>query len=304
MNIIKNRKIFYIISAVVIIPGLISLFLFGLRPSIEFTGGSEIELLVSNSAKEINATQVKQLIESQEVKVISVASPTKKTYVVRTSVITENKNKEIVKLLEKKYPGIKEGSFETVGATIGRETELNALKAVVIASVAILVYIAFVFRKVSKPVASWKYGVCAIIALLHDVLLVAGTFSLLGYFFRVEVDSLFITALLTVMGFSVHDTIVVFDRIRENLKKHPEMAYEKVVNNSILETINRSLNTSVTVALVLFMLFLFGGENTRWFVVALLIGIISGTYSSIFNASPMLVSWYEFDKKRLTAKNK
>lgn len=302
MNVIKNRNLYYLISAVIIIPGLISLFLFGLKPSIEFTGGSEIELLVDKSSNLITSSQIKTIIESQKVQVVSITSSTNKTYVVRTAPVSEEKNKELVKALAKKYPGITEASFETVGATIGRETELNALKAVVIASVAILIYIAFVFRKVSKPVASWKYGVCAIIALLHDVLLVVGTFSLLGHFFNIEVDSLFITALLTVMGFSVHDTIVVFDRIRENLKKHPDFAYEKVVNSSILETINRSLNTSVTVTLVLFMLFLFGGENTRWFVVALLIGITSGTYSSIFNASPMLVSWYEFDKKRLQKK--
>lgn len=304
MNIIKQKNIYYLISAMVIIPGLISLLLFGLNPSIEFTGGSRLDLAIKNVKVHPTRDDIKSVIEKEKVKVLTVVSPSKQTYVVRTSPISEEKNKEIVSALSKKYPGITKTSFQTVGATIGRETETNALKAVVIASVAILGYIAFVFRKVSKPVSSWKYGVCAIIALLHDVLLVAGIFSLLGHFFHIEVDSLFITALLTVMGFSVHDTIVVFDRIRENLSKHSGLPYEKIVNNSILETLNRSLNTSVTVTLVLFMLFLFGGENTRWFVVALLIGIISGTYSSIFNASPLLVSWYEFDKRSFSSDKK
>jgi len=193
---------------------------------------------------------------------------------------------------------IKENSFETVGPSIGQETKANALKAVLIASVAITLYIAFAFRKVSHPVSSWKYGVSAIIALLHDVLVVVGVFSILGVLFGIEIDSLFITALLTVMGFSVHDTIVVFDRIRENLKKSYNLKFEEIVNNSLLETMNRSLNTSLTVVIVLFSLLLFGGESIRWFIIALLLGIISGTYSSIFNASPLLIVWYEWERKK------
>lgn len=303
MNILRYKKIYYIFSALLIIPGIISLILYGLKPSIEFTGGSRIELSSEMVKGEVQKDSLRSSIEKENIDVLSVTLQSADTYVIRTIPITEEKNKKIISLLSKKYPGITQTSFQTVGATIGQETEANALKAVIIASVAILGYIAFVFRKVSKPVASWKYGVCAILALLHDVILVAGIFSILGHFFNVEVDSLFITALLTVMGFSVHDTIVVFDRIRENLSKHPTQTYEKIVNNSILETINRSLNTSVTVLLVLFMLLLFGGENTRWFVAALLIGIISGTYSSIFNASPLLVSWYEFDRKRQKSLN-
>ncbi len=297
MNILKYKKIYYLVSVVLIVPGLLSLLFFGLKPAIDFTGGSEIEIQIKDQ-KNNSSQKIEDLIMKQGYAVQNVVETTDGTFIIRTQPLSEKDSQKIFSSLKKSYPSVTQKSFETVGATIGRETELNALKAVGIASVAILAYIAFVFRKVSKPVSSWKYGVCAIIALLHDVLLVLGAFSLLGLFFHVEVDSLFITALLTVMGFSVHDTIVVFDRIRENLSKHGDLPFEKIVNNSILETINRSFNTSVTVVLVLFMLLLFGGESIRWFVVALLIGIISGTYSSIFNASPLLVSWYEFDKKR------
>lgn len=149
-----------------------------------------------------------------------------------------------------------------------------------------------------KPTSSWRFGICAIIALVHDVIILLGLFSLLGHFYDVEVDSLFVTAVLTVMGFSVHDTIVVFDRIRENLLRTSGIPFAKVVNDSILQTLGRSLNTSLTSILVLITLLIFGGATTQWFIVALLIGIISGTYSSVFNAAQLLVLWDEWDNKR------
>lgn len=162
----------------------------------------------------------------------------------------------------------------------------------------VVLYITYVFRKVPKPASSLSFGISTVIALIHDILVVLGVFSLLGHFSGIEIDSLFVTAVLTVIGFSVHDTIVVFDRIRENLSKSENAPFEKVVNDSILQTLNRSINTSLTVILVLLALLLFGGESIKWFVVALLIGIASGTYSSIFNASPILVVWNEFVRKR------
>lgn len=296
MDIIKHKNILFLLSGIVIIPGLVSLFLFGLKPSIDFTGGSrtELNLRLSDNKK----LEFKKYLASQKFSVEEVLITSQNQVMIKTQVITQADKDRMILVIKKKYKNVSERSFETVGATIGKETEMNALKAVVIASIAITLYIAFVFRKVSKPVASWKFGVCAVIALLHDILVVVGIFSILGFLFHVEIDALFITALLTVMGFSVHDTIVVFDRIRENLTKNARLPFEEIVNNSILETMNRSLNTSLTVILVLFMLLLFGGESTRWFIAALLIGIISGTYSSIFNASPLLVLWYQFDKKR------
>lgn len=302
MNLIRFKKYYFLLSAVLIIPGLFFLVFSGLKPAIDFTGGSVGEYQVLSSKYQVSTSQIGKTVGDKKIVVHSVRDLGNSTFVVRTNSLNQKEHESLLAKLKGKYKNVKERSFETVGATIGSETESNALKAVVIASVAITLYIAFAFRKVSRPVASWKFGVAAIVALLHDVLVVIGLFAILGYFFNVEIDSLFITALLTVMGFSVHDTIVVFDRIRENLRKNPRLPFEQTVNNSMLETMNRSLNTSITVALVLFMMLLFGGESTRWFIVALLVGIISGTYSSIFNASPLLVAWYQFDKKRTAKK--
>jgi preprotein translocase subunit SecF len=174
----------------------------------------------------------------------------------------------------------------------------NAIKAVIFASLLVVVYITFVFRKIPKPASSYMFGISTVIALIHDVLVVFGVFAILGYFLSVEIDALFVTALLTIIGFSVHDTIVVFDRIRENLGKNIDDPFAKVVNDSVLQTITRSLNTSVTVLFVLFAILIFGGESIRWFVVALLVGIITGTYSSIFTASTILVDWHNWSLRR------
>jgi preprotein translocase SecF subunit len=176
----------------------------------------------------------------------------------------------------------------TVSGSVASETTRNAILAVVAAAVLILLYISFAFRKVAKP---WRYGTCAIIALLHDVLVVVGVFSILGWLFNLQIDALFITALLTVVGFSVHDTIVVFDRIRENMQRRTSETFDQVVNASLIQTMARSLNTSLTVLVTLSALTLFGGETIRVFTGALLLGIFSGTYSSIFNASMLLVIW-------------
>ena len=294
MNIVARKNLFFLLSSIVIIPGIVSLILFGLKQSIDFTGGSKLEISVKNPDKK----KIEQkLRENKELQIHSIKI-TGENISIRINPIDQKGKAKILTELRRVHRDIKENSFETVGPSIGQETKANALKAVLIASVAITLYIAFAFRKVSHPVSSWKYGVSAIIALLHDVLVVVGVFSILGVLFGIEIDSLFITALLTVMGFSVHDTIVVFDRIRENLKKSYNLKFEEIVNNSLLETMNRSLNTSLTVVIVLFSLLLFGGESIRWFIIALLLGIISGTYSSIFNASPLLIVWYEWETKK------
>lgn len=297
MNIIKNKNIFFLFSAIIIIPGLISLIFFGLKPAIDFTGGSVLEISMNDPER----SKIEQVVTQEKIKLYSVKI-TGKDVVIRTDPIEQNTKNKLVQELKRQDQKLVEKSFETVGPSIGQEATTNAVKAVVIASLAITFYVAFAFRKVSKPVKSWKYGIIIISTLLHDVFIVVGIFSILGLFMGVEVDALFITALLTVMGFSVHDTIVVFDRIRENLSRNFDRPFEEVVNNSLLETINRSINTSITIMLVLFALLLFGGESIRWFTAALLIGIIAGTYSSIFNAAPLLVLWYELDKKRKRSK--
>ncbi len=293
INIVKNRKWYYLISLLVIIPGLISLILFGLRLSIDFTGGSRIAYRLSNKADDRIISEIRSIFIYEKVTISTLASSKNEVFL-RTSPIDEKKNTVIFNKLKEKSSNIKQESFETIGPTIGTETTKKAFISVIISSFLILLYIAISFRKVPKPTSSWRFGVATIIALLHDVLVLVGIFSILGHFFHVEIDSLFITALLTVMGFSVHDTVVVFDRVKENLERSGSMAFGKVVNESILQTFVRSLNTSLTALLVLFTLLLFGGESIRWFVVALLIGIASGTFSSIFNAAPLLVTWHEW----------
>jgi preprotein translocase subunit SecF len=298
LNIIGKKNWYFLISFLVIIPGLISLFLWGLRLSIDFSGGSEFTLSFPQPVTQTTIKSVSTILSSENIETISLQS-SGKTLTVRTKAIDEKQNAILAKQLQT-VAQAKEEQFETIGPTIGNETTLNALKAIVIASLLIVLYIAWSFRKVPKPASSWRFGVCAIVALIHDVLVVVGIFSLLGHFFNVEVDSLFVTALLTVIGFSVHDTIVVFDRVRENLRRTIGLPFAQVVNDSILQTLVRSLNTSLTAMLVLFTLLLFGGESIRWFVVALLVGIASGTYSSIFNAAPFLVVWQEWqDRKKM-----
>lgn len=298
MDIIGKKYLYFLISLIVIIPGIISLALFGLNLSIDFTGGSRMQVQSTKFKVQSLNEEVKKVFIDQNVHVNSVQKSEGNSYIIRTKTIDQKTHDKIFNNLKKKFPDIKEISYETVGPTIGSETTINALKSVILASVLIVLYIAWSFRKVPKPASSFRFGICAIFALLHDVLVVIGIFSLLGYFFSVEVDSLFVTAILTVIGFSVHDTIVVFDRIRENLRRTTNIPFEKVVNESILQTLVRSLNTSFTVVLVLFTLLLFGGESIRWFVAALLIGIVSGTYSSIFNAAPLLVIWEEWSRKK------
>lgn len=298
MNIVGKKNWYFAISMAVMIPGTISLILFGLRPGIDFSGGSRMEYQISSIKNKISNDTIKSIFKKNEIEVVSIQNSGKDKYIIRTKPLDQKTYSRIKKSVEQQFPGTKEVSFETIGPTIGQEITLNAFKSVVMASALIVFYIAWSFRRVPKPASSWRFGFCAIVALVHDVLVLVGIFSLLGHFYAVEIDSLFVTAVLTVIGFSVHDTIVVFDRIRENLRRMAGMSFSDVVNASILQTFNRSLNTSLTVILVLFTLLLFGGESIRWFVVAILIGITSGTYSSIFNASPLLVVWEEWSRRR------
>ncbi len=301
MNILKRKKIYFLISLIVMIPGLISLALWGLNLSIEFTGGSRMTVTFPREVTVEQRDFLRNSLEEKEIKVSSIET-SNKLAIIRTEEMDQKKNEEFKKDLNEKYKDAKQQEFSTIGPTIGGETTQNAVKAVLVASFLVVIYISWVFRKVPKPASSIRFGVSTVLALVHDVLVVVGIFSLLGHFLHVEIDSLFVTALLTVIGFSVHDTIVVFDRIRENLEKNGGSNFEKTVNDSIMQTIGRSLNTSITVLLVLIALLLFGGESIRWFVVALIIGMLSGTYSSIFNASPILVVWHEWSLKRSRSK--
>lgn len=300
MNIIGKRKLWFAISIIVIIPGLISLFIWGLNLGIDFTGGQEIEIEGST-----NQSQVVKVFEQAKVKDITVTTSGQNRLLIRYTDKGVGDSEQIHQQIKNSLSeiGTKETSFNSIGPSISRDITRNALLSILFASIAIVLYIAFAFRNTPPPVTSWSFGVTAIIALLHDALVVIGIFSILGHFFNLQVDALFVTAILTVIGFSVHDTIVVYDRIRENLKRYNK-PFEVVVNDSINETLARSLNTSFTVLLVLFALYLFGGASIKTFILALLIGIFSGTYSSIFNASPLLVVWNNHKIKRLEKKNK
>ncbi|MEK7160761.1 MAG: protein translocase subunit SecF, partial [Patescibacteria group bacterium] len=197
---------------------------------------------------------------------------------------------------------VEEKRFDSVGPVIGEELKRRAYGAISLVLFLIIIYIAFAFRQVSRPIASWKYGVAAIIALIHDVFIPTGIFSILGHYFGAEIDLLFVTGILTILGFSVHDTIVVFDRIRENLRKGVAKTFEETINISINQTLTRSINTSLTVFLALLAIFLFGGVSVKYFSLLLMIGVFFGTYSSIFVASPILITWEAWRQKRISRK--
>ena len=296
MNIIGRRKIWYSISALMIVPGVISLAVFGLKLGIDFSSGelSVVRGSVSTATVEKAAKGLgyKDLVVTQ--------TGSNETQIRFRDPATQGKhetNHQALKAALAKV-GVEELSFDSVGPTVSKDIAQSAILSLILVSVAIVFYVAYAFRNTPKPVSPWSFGFMAIAALLHDALFVIGVFSILGHFFNVEIDSLFVTAVLTVIGFSVHDTIVVFDRIRENLRRE-KGSFEKIVNDSIQETLARSINTSLTVILTLLALLLFGGQSIRMFVLALLIGIASGTYSSIFNASPLLVTWHDYRLKRV-----
>lgn len=291
IDFISKRKYYYIASGILILVSILTLAIFGLRFSIDFAGGSEF--IVS---KNVDTNKTRTILESSTVEVHSISSGDN-TWIIRTQEIDQPTREKAEQALDKN--GITIEEFQTTGPVIGEETKRKALQAVALATVAILIYIAITFRHVSHPVASWKYGTVAVVTLIHDVVITIGFFAVFGVIWGVEVDPLFITAILTIMGFSVHDTIVTFDRVRENLRNNVKnVPFPQVVNNSIVETITRSVNTSMTVLFVLVALLLFGGDSIRWFTVALIIGIVVGVYSSVFIASQLLVTWYEWDKKR------
>jgi preprotein translocase subunit SecF len=254
----KYRFLYFAFSLLIIVPGLVSLATYGLKLSIEFTGGSVLRL---------------EGLASSGPKVIS-----------ENKTISQAEVDAIVTDLKKDNPDVKIASFETLGPTLGQETIKKTLYAVLLASVLLLVHISRAFKQL-------KYGVCAILAMLHDSLVLLGSFSLLGHFFGVQTDLLFVTAALTVLSFSVHDTIVVYDRIRELQKRQSNLATYDTANQAVSETMIRSLNNSLTIIFMLLALFLLGGETTKYFALALLIGTISGSYSSPFTAVPLLVTW-------------
>ena len=271
--------------------------LWGLKLGIDFTGGSLLEAEYRDARP--NVDQISHSLKTVGVSEALIQPTGEKGAIIRMKTLTEDEHQRVLAVLRGQDPGsLTEKSFDAIGPTIGKELQRESVYAILLVIVLIVAYIAFAFRKVSEPVASWKYGVATIVALVHDVFLPVGTFALLGRLFGYEIDTLFVTALLTILGFSVHDTIVVFDRIRENLKNmRGKTPFETVVGESISQTITRSINTSLTVLLVLLAIYFFGGPTVQHFALALIVGIVFGTYSSIALASPLLVSWSNWSNR-------
>ena len=296
-----HRKYWYALSLIVIIPGLISMVLFGVRRGIEFTGGTlwELEFHEEVTTEEIVEVLNAHGLDNARVQLAENSNgEPDRVAVIRVKELQQGsgEREQIAAALTNDVGQFTELQLSSVGSSVSRDITRRSIFAVALASVGILLYIAYAFRNTQNPIL---YGICAIVGMLHDVLIVLGVFSILGKISGVEIDSLFVTALLTIIGFSVHDTIVVFDRIRENLARRAAPTFEEVVNYSLAQTVVRSLNTSMTVVFTLLALYLFGGESTQEFVLALLIGVISGTFSSIFNAAQLLVSWETGEIQRL-----
>lgn len=296
ISIVQTRRIWLTFSAIITIASIIALGLWQLRLGIDFTGGSLLE--VSYSKERAANEKIKERFFAAGIQDVEVKIAGEQSVIMRFSDVTNETHQKILAELKKDDASLVEKSFESIGPVIGEELKRKSIIALVIALLAILAYITYVFRKVSYPVESWKYGMAAVIALFHDALFVLGAFAILGKFAGIEIASSFIPAFLTVLGFSVHDSIVVFDRIRENLIKS-RGEFSEIVNQSFNQTFARSINTSVTVLLVLFAVYFLGGETMKNFALTLILGISIGTYSSIFVASTLLVVWHGDGKKRV-----
>jgi len=291
MNIIGLRKWFYGLSLLIILPGIASLIMFGLRPSIDFTGGTMIQIRPAN---QITIDKLRAVLESNNLR-DTMIQQSGNSFIIRTKPLSIEEQRSLVSSLESQLGKITFDKIDMVGPTVSAELVRQAIILVVVASLLIILYLSLRY----KPV----FAICGVIALLHDVLVITGLFSIFGVLFHEEVDSLFVTAVLSTIGYSMHDSIIIFDRIRENMKFIKKHSFEEIANFSTLQTISRSINTSFTVVLVLLSLLIFGSPVIKWFIIALLIGIISGTYSSIFNATALVVDWTNF-RKRMKEKSK
>lgn len=305
MFVIKYKKIFFSITILLTILSVLSFFVFGLNFGIDFAGGSVLEVSYKNIGEVDNVRpaqeSVKASLDELGLGEYSVRPSGDEKFIIQTKSIGPEEKNKIIKALSINSSVPQEERFNSIGPVVGQELRNKSYVAISVAILAIVLFVTFAFRKVSKPVASWKYGLATIIALVHDVLIPAGVFVVFSHWYGGDIDLLFVTALLAILGYSVHDTIVVFDRVRENLREAHENRskedFETTVGQSITQTMGRSINTSLTIFLVLVALYYLGGEATRNFTFVLMVGIIAGTYSSIFLASPLLVLFEKIQKK-------
>lgn len=295
LNIISKRKIWFVVAILLTVGCVTSLALWQLNFGLDFTGGSLMELSFENRPA---VSEVQKITDEQGIQGAIIQEIGEGGMALRFKAVSEEEHQELLSAFKNSIAGVTEEKFDSVGPVIGAELQKKALTALILVLIGIAVYVWFAFRKVSYPVQSWKYGLITLVSLAHDVLLPLGIFAVLGRFFNVEVGSAFVAAILTVLGYSVNDTIVVFDRVRENLlKKSGDEEFEDLVNRSVNETMARSINTTFTTLLALVAVFFFGGESLKMFALALIIGVSAGAYSSIFIASPLLVTWYKHSQK-------
>jgi preprotein translocase subunit SecF len=298
LNIIGKRKIFLSLSGILVVLAILAIILFGLKQGIDFLGGSLLKFYFKDAKPEIGELEnlFKQSLNISDVKITYDLQ--NNYYFARMPILTNDEHQKITTELKNKYNSYEELSFQSIGPSVGKELQKKAITGIILVLIGISLYIAFAFRKVYLPVSSWKYGFVTLITLFHDVIIPTGLLALLGKTSGIEIDSNFVVALLVVMGFSVHDTIVVFDRIRENLLLlKNKFDFEQIVNQSVNQTLVRSINTSLTLVLVLIALYFLGPITLKYFILTLLVGVIAGTYSSIFVASPLLVVWQKLSHK-------
>jgi len=295
IDFLKYTKFYYIFSITLTILSIVSLCLWGLNLGIDFKGGSLLEIEFSNTRPE--NSKIQEELKKLELPEITVQPTSQNGAILRFKNVSEDKHKEIMSSLENLGKSlnsenkITEKRFESVGPVIGKEMTQSAVIMILFALLGIAIYVIIAFWQVPRPVQPYKYAMATLIALFHDVLITCGVFSVLGHFYGIEVNIFFVVAILTILGYSVNDTIVVFDRTRENLIKLSEKTFSGVVSKSLNQTLVRSINTSLTVLFVLITIYFFGGESIKYFILALLVGVSFGTYSSIFVASPLLVTF-------------
>ncbi len=286
---VQTRRWWFAFSALLIALSIAAIAVFGLKLSIDFTGGSLLEMRFANPAP--SSAQLGDTLSKAGFQGVSVQSSGPSEALIRLESLDENRHQQALKLLKDSYAKAEEMRFDSIGPVVGEELRTSAFTGVVVTLILIGLYIVWAYRKVTHPVSAWKYGILTMVTAAHDVIIPLGAFAVLGKFFGWEVGTAFIAAILTILGYSISDTVVVFDRTRENLLKHTGESFADIVEKSIQQTFVRSINTSMTTLLALLAILIFGGATTAPFALALFIGILVGTYSSIFFASPMLVEW-------------
>lgn len=296
----KYSAVYYTISGILFIASIAALLTFGLKFGIEFTGGSNMELIFTG--ERLSNEKIKEATADFNLGEITIQPTSSNGAILQFKGVDEATHQQILAKISEAVTSagssVEEKGFQYIGSSVGQELKNKTEIAIVLCLLAITIYIAFAFRKVSRPVSSWKYGMTSLIALCYDIIIPLGVFSVLGHLYNVEITIPIIAALLTVLGFSVHDTIVIFDRIRENILRKGMGDFKETIDGSLNQTLGRSLSTVFSTLIVLFTIFFFGGESLKYFSLTLIIGITSGAYSSIFIASPLLVTWRKFDEKK------